>query len=173
MKRKIHRLILSAVLSAVALALFSVELLIPPFPFAPSAKIGLANIVTLFMISHKKLFTLYDCFCVLIVRCLLACLITGRITAVAFSLAGGICALLIMLLVRRLAGEDSVILMSISGSVFHNLGQILIALFFYGTFSAVYYLPSLFLIGVLCGIITGLCVIIMNKSGFYRNIYKL
>lgn len=169
MKSGIKRLTISALLVAFSLALFAIEMLIPPFPFAPSAKIGLANIVTLFMISNKKLFNVSDCFLVLISRCILGAFLTGRLMSVVFSLLGGISAILSMLIMRKLLSEKNVISMSISGAVFHNIGQMLTALCFYGTFSVIYYLPALFLTGVLSGILTGLCVVLVNKSKFYYN----
>lgn len=169
MNKKIKRLTLCAVLIAFSLALFSIEMIIPPFPFAPSAKIGLANTVTLFMLTNRKLFSITDCFSVLISRCILGALITGRLMSVIFSLFGGIAAMLAMIFMRKLLSERQLILISVSGAVFHNLGQMVIALLFYGTFSAVYYLPALLLTGVLSGILIGLCVAIINKSGFYNK----
>ena len=51
---KTRRIIVCALLTTVSLALFAVELLIPPFPFCPGAKIGLANIVTLYMLANNE-----------------------------------------------------------------------------------------------------------------------
>lgn len=166
---KTKRIVYSALLVSLSLALFSVELLIPPFPFCPSAKIGLANIVTLYMLANKKRFYIRDIFLVLVSRCLLSALITGRLMSVIFSLAGGLAALFVMLLIRRLMSEKNIISMSISGAVFHNLAQILVAVLIYGTFSALYYIPSLFIAGVLCGILTGLCVKTINKINFINK----
>lgn len=166
---KTKRIVFSALLVSLSLALFSVELLIPPFPFCPSAKIGLANIVTLYMLANKKRFYIRDIFLVMVSRCLLSALITGRLMSVIFSLAGGLAALFVMLLIRRLMSEKNIISMSISGAVFHNLAQILVAVLIYGTFSALYYIPSLFIAGVLCGILTGLCVKTINKINFINK----
>ena len=91
--------VISALLVSLSLALFAIELLIPPFPFCPAAKIGLANIVTLFMLSCRKNFKISDVFLVLISRCVLSALITGRLMSVAFSLSGGIAAIIIMIFI--------------------------------------------------------------------------
>lgn len=80
--------------------------------------------------------------------------------------------MLVMLFIRKILSEKNVVCISISGAVFHNIAQIFVAICLYGTFSALYYIPSLFLIGVLCGILTGLCVKIINKSDVCRNIFK-
>lgn len=170
---KTKRIITCALLTTVSLALFVIELLIPSFPFCPGAKVGLANTITLFMLSNRKFFRVMDCFGVLLSRCLLSALLTGRILSVAFSLSGGFASMLAMLLVRKILGEKSVVCISVSGAVFHNIAQIFVAVFLYGTFSALYYIPSLILVGVLCGVLTGLCVRFMNKSDFYKNIFKL
>lgn len=171
--KKTKRIITCALLTTISLALFVVELLIPPFSFCPGAKIGLANIITLFMLSNRNFFKASDCFCVLFSRCLLSALLTGRILSVAFGLSGGIASILTMLFTRKILGEKSVVCISISGAVSHNIGQVFVAVCIYGTFSAFYYIPSLFLIGVLCGMITGLCVRFINKSDFYKNMLKL
>lgn len=169
MNRTARNITISAMLTGFALALFSVELLLPSLPFCPSAKIGLANIVTLFMICHSEYFKKRQCFLVIIARCLLAALITGRLTAVFFSLSGGICALIFMLAARRVVGSD-VIVISIVGAIFHNLTQMAVALLFYGIFSVVYYLPALLLTGIASGIITGLCVMMISKNNFLKKI---
>lgn len=161
-------MIACGLLTAVSLALFSVELLIPAFPFCPGAKIGLANIVTLFMLTNKKVFKVSDCLLVLISRCFLSALLTGRMISIAFSLVGGIAALFSMLLINLILSSKSAISMSITGAVFHNLAQVLIAICIYGTFSAIYYIPSLFLVGVLCGALTGLCVCFINKINLFK-----
>ena len=171
--KKTKRIITCALLTTVSLALFTVELLIPPFPFCPGAKIGLANIITLFMLSNRKIFKVSDCFCVLLSRCVLSALLSGRIISVVFSLSGGIAAILAMLLARKILSDKSVVCISISGAVFHNIAQIFVAICLYGTFGAIYHIPALFLVGVLCGMLTGLCVRIINKSDACRNIFKL
>ena len=171
--KKTKRIIVCALLTTISLALFTVELLIPSFPFCTGAKICLANIITLFMLCNTNYFRVADCFSVLASRCLLSALLTGRILSVAFSLSGGAASILAMLFVRKIISEKNVVCISISGAVFHNLAQIFVAVCIYGTFSALYYIPSLFIIGVLCGVLTGLCVKIINKSDICRNIFKL
>ncbi len=169
--KKTKRLIICALLSSVSLSLFAIELLIPPFPFCPAAKIGLANIVNLYMLTNKKTFRNGDVFMVLICRCILSALVTGRLMSVLFSLSGGIAAITAMLLVRRMFSEKNVVCISIMGAVFHNLTQITVAVLIYGVFSAFYYIPSMFLAGVLCGILTGLCVKLINKNNLNKRIF--
>ena len=44
---------------------------------------------------------------------------------------------------------------SISGAIFHNLGQILVALIFYG-FNIIYYLPYLIILSLITGSVIGI-----------------
>ncbi len=170
--KKTRRLVICSLLTTFSLALFVVELFIPSFPFCPGAKIGLANIIILFMVSNNSFFRAGDCFLVLISRCLLSALLTGRMVAVVFSLSGGILSLIAMTIVRRILRGHNTICVSISGAVCHNIAQIMVAVGVYGTFSAFYYIPSLFLAGVICGVLTGLCVELINKSGLCKFIFK-
>lgn len=172
MKSGANHITISAILTGLALSLFTIELLIPPFPFCPSAKIGLANIVTLFMLTKSNFFRVGECFLVIIARCLLSAVITGRIMSVFFSLSGGIISLLIMLLFRRILGLYSIVAISVSGAVVHNITQMCVAVLIYGTYSAVYYLPALFLTGVASGVITGLCIIFINKNKFISSLFN-
>ena len=170
MNSKFKKITILSLLTAVSLSLFAVELLIPPFAFAPSAKIGLANIVTLFMLTNRCVFCASDCFKVLIARCLLAALITGRIASILFSLTGGIIAVIGMFVIIKLIDDKHAVLISIIGAVFHNLGQMLAAFLIYGSFSILYYFPALFITGVLCGALTGLCVKTINKTKIIRKL---
>lgn len=169
---KTRRIIVCALLTTVSLALFAVELLIPPFPFCPGAKIGLANIIVLYMISNDDFFKNVDCFLVIVSRCLLSALITGRLMAVLFSLSGSIAAFAAMIIMRRFLKKEHTICISISGAVFHNMGQSIVSVLIYGTFSVLYYIPVLFLTGVACGILTGLCVKLMNRLNLNKIILK-
>ena len=160
---KLRKTVLLALLTAAALGLFTVELLIPPFPLCPAAKIGLANTVTLFMLTKEKLFTVMDCFLVLVARCILSALITGRLMSVLFSFCGGFLALAAMLAARKILGKG-IVAISITGAVFHNIGQTLAGIFFYGVFSVLYMLPTFFAAGILSGTVTGLCIFLINKN---------
>lgn len=167
---KIHKITLLALLTALSLALFAVELLIPAFPFCPMAKIGLANTVALFMLTNPKKFFICDIFIVTIARCLLAALVTGRMMSILFSLLGGVGSVVIMFLLRCFLSEKFVVLISISGAITHNLVQIGVAVLIYGTMSAFYYIPSLFIAGVINGSLIGMCVYLLNKNKFIKKI---
>lgn len=167
MKNTAQKTVLLAVLTGVSLGLFTIELLIPPFPFCPAAKIGLANTVTLFMLMHDRLFRVPDCFLVLFARCVLAAVVTGRLTAILFSLVGGILALLVMALLRKVSRFE--IAISICGALAHNIGQILVSLIFYGVFSIFYMLPAFILSGILSGALTGALVMLIRRNKHFEK----
>lgn len=152
-----------SLLAAAGLGLFALELLIPPFPLCPAAKIGIANTVTLFMLCFPSVFGVADCVSVTVVRCMLSALVTGRLSAAAFSLCGGIAALIAMMLCRKLI-SDRPVPMSVCGAVFHNLAQIAVSAFFYGLYSAAYTIPTMFIAGILSGALTGVCVMLICSN---------
>ena len=116
-----RQLALCAVLTALALGLstlenlFPVTLLIP----LPGVKLGLANIVTVFALYQLGAL---PALAILTARCLLGGLFAGNASAMLFSLLGGLTAMLVMILLRRLRGL-SIYGVSIGGAAGHNLGQ--------------------------------------------------
>ena len=96
-----RQLALCAVLTALALGLstlenlFPVTLLIP----LPGVKLGLANIVTVFALYQLGAL---PALAILTARCLLGSLFAGNASAMLFSLLGGLTAMLVMILLRRL-----------------------------------------------------------------------
>lgn len=150
--KKTKKIALCGVFIALALALSYCERLIPVqlvIPL-PGIKLGLANIVTLI--------TLYlldpGCaFCILIPRCVLGAVFGGGITGLAFSLTGGILALVTMALARRWE-RLSVYGVSILGAAAHNVGQILAAMVLMGSVYIGAYLTWLLLAAVATGALT-------------------
>ena len=74
----------------------------------------------------------------------------------AYSLAGGFLSLLVMTLLRKL-NFLSTVGVSVAGGVFHNVGQILMAMLLMGTAELGYYLVVLAVTGTVSGIFVGLC----------------
>lgn len=139
-----------ALLTAISLVLFLVEGLIP-LPFiAPGAKLGLANIVTVY-----ALYTLgpRSCLFIILLRTGLASFFGGGPTIFLFSLAGGLLSLAAMTLLKRTA-RFSIMGVSAAGGFCHHLGQLIIAALAAETLNLFRYLPIL---GT-CGLITGLLI---------------
>ena len=150
---KTKRLTLCANLIALALALSYTERFIPlqmVIPL-PGVKLGLANIVTLialYLMGPKAAFA------ILIPRCIFGAVFGGGITGLLFSLTGGLLAMGVMCLAKRIP-IFSVYGVSILGAAAHNLGQVIAASVMMGSVYTFYYLPFLLLTALATGMITG------------------
>lgn len=150
---KTKRLTLCAILIALALALSYTERFIPLQMVVPlpGVKLGLANIVTLlalYLMGPK------GAFAILIPRCIFGAVFGGGITGLAFSLAGGILAMCVMVLSRRIP-VFSIYGVSILGAAAHNIGQILAAMVLMNSVYIGAYLPYLLVVALFTGFATG------------------
>ena len=140
--------------TAVALILAYVEVLLPPlFTAVPGIKLGLPNIAILFVLYR---YGMRYAAAVSFVRMAVVALLFGNPMTFVYSLAGAALSLLVMALLRRL-DFLSVVGVSVAGGVFHNVGQILMAMLLLGTAELGYYLIVLAITGTISGIFVGLC----------------
>ncbi|MBP3813223.1 MAG: Gx transporter family protein, partial [Butyrivibrio sp.] len=79
----------------------------------------------------------------------------GNISMMMYSLAGAALSLFAMLLARKI-GKLSMTGVSVLGGVFHNVGQIIVAMLVLETKSLLYYLPFLIIVGTITGIVIGI-----------------
>lgn len=149
--KKIARM---ALLTTVALIIFMVEAQIPsPIPI-PGIKLGLANIVTvyaMFALSPGQTLAILVC------RVFLGSVFSGQLMTLFYSMGGGLLCWLIMLLLRRILSKKQLWVAGVFGAIFHNIGQIIVAILLTRTPGLVAYLPILMVSGVLTGAFTGLC----------------
>lgn len=139
------------VFTALALLFSYIESLIPFHIGIPGVKLGLANliiVVVLYKTEYKQVYLLS------VTRVILAGFLFGNLFSILYSLAGGLLSLSMMILAKRKDGY-SVIGVSVIGGVFHNVGQILMAMLVTESWKLIYYLPVLLLFGVLTGIVIG------------------
>lgn len=150
---KTQRLARAALLTALALGLSWMERFIPLQLLVPlpGIKLGLANLVTLFALYFLGGRMALAILCV---RCLLGSLFGGGVTAFCFSITGGLLALAVMVLARRLP-LLSVYGVSILGAAAHHVGQILVAVALLRSGYVVAYLPFLLLVAIATGFLTG------------------
>lgn len=151
---KTKRMTLLAMYTTIALTIFIVESLLPTLTPIPGIKLGLANIITLWLLIYASP---KDAFLVLMMRIFLASIMAGQMMSFAYSLCGGIFCFLAMTLLYRLLGKKYIVFVSIIGALFHNLGQILIAAAVLQSLSILAYLPLLTISGIIAGTFTGLC----------------
>ena len=137
---------------AVAFVLSYLESLIPINVGIPGVKLGMSNLVVIFcMFCFNPTIT----FLIAVIRIILCGITFGSMSGMLYSLAGGMLSFIVMLLLKK-TERFSVCGVSVAGGVFHNVGQILEAMFVLQTNLLIYYLPFLIISGVVAGIIIGL-----------------
>lgn len=165
MNFSVKKMVYMALLTTVSLSMFVIEQQIPPFVPIPAVKIGLANTITLFVLFLGGKWHWRDAVIILFMRILLSAFIVGQPMSLLFSAVGGFMAFFIMLVSKNvIKGEQIIPIVSIFGAIFHNIGQILVAVLVYGSFSVFYYLPVLFISAIISGFLTGVCVTIIFRK---------
>lgn len=153
--RSLRQLTMMALLFAMAMVLSVLESMIPALPMLPpGVKLGLSNIVTmyaLFVLGPVQGYT------IAILKSFFVFLVGRGPIGAAMSLAGGLTSVTVMLLLSLIPPvKKDYLLLSIFGAAFHNLGQLVAAVFVLGTVQILKLFPLLILSGVGMGIITGL-----------------
>ena len=145
-----RRAAMLGILCALAGTLSFLEGLLPALPL-PGAKLGLANVVTMFALSSMGL---PAALAVTLAKTVFALFRGG--SAFILSLSGGLLSTLTMALVWRLWRRHlSFVGLGILGAVAHNAGQLLAAVVLIGP-SLFYYAPWLLLMALGTGFVTGL-----------------
>lgn len=160
---KTQKSVYIALLAAQATVIAMLERLIPNlFAFAPGAKLGLSNMITLvaiFTLSSK------DSFKVVTMRLLLSTLLGGTLSTFMYSFAGSYLSFLGMVIVRKLGPKYvSYIGISATGGILFNVGQLLVASFIAQSLSVMLYLPILSFAGIIAGVAVGLAGNFMMKN---------
>ena len=143
-----------ALLTAIALILFTVEAQLPALVPVPGVKLGLANIITVYAMFRLGP---RDTLLILLCRVFLGSVFAGQMMTLLFSLGGGGLCWLVMLGMRRIVTERQIWVCSVVGAIAHNAGQIGVAIAITQTPMLMTYFPVLLLSGILCGLFTGLC----------------
>ncbi len=151
-KISVKRITLNAVLTAIALIIFIVELQLPEIVPIPGVKLGLSNVITLFAMFQLGP---VDTLIILLLRIVMGSMFSGRIMAMLYSLAGGLLCYLVTLLMRKFVSRSQIWVCGILGAISHNLGQILVAILITQTPALIAYLPVLIASGILTGAFTG------------------
>lgn len=156
--KKTKRLVLLAMLTAVAMILSYVESLLPSVGI-PGVKMGLANIAVIFALFR---FGWKEAAALSLVRVVLVSLLFGSVGAMLYSLAGAVLSLAVMALLRR-TDRFSTVGISVAGGVAHNAGQILMAMLILQTKQLLGYLPVLAVSGIAGGVLTGLAAALLIR----------
>lgn len=160
MKNKSKTVAFTGICVALALILAYVEVLLPPlFSAIPGIKMGLPNIIIVFLLYRRGPLWAGG---VSLLRILLVGMLFGNGVSLLYSLAGGILSLAVMILLRKL-NFLSTVGVSVAGGVVHNIGQILMAVWLLNTVQLGYYLVVLLISGTVAGIVIGLCGALLIK----------
>lgn len=158
-----RRLTELALMTAIALMIFSIELQLPALSPIPGVKLGLANIVTVYGVYRYRT---GEVAAVLFCRVILGAFFAGQFVSLLYSLSGGALCLLGMLGLKRILPPENIWLCSVLGAVLHNAGQIATAILLTQTPALALYLPLLLLTGCIAGLFTGLCAQYLIRRGF-------
>lgn len=154
------KLTYSALFIVIAAVLSVLETWLPPIVPIPAVRVGLGNIVTLLLLNIGGVWKLRDAFCVALLRCVIAGLITGSVMSMVFGFVGGTAALLAMATVKKLSPDEKRLALlpfqGISGAILHIFGQLLTAALFYGTWTVFAYATILLASAIIGGAFTGL-----------------
>ena len=143
---RVRKVALCALFICIAAVLSAVESFLPPICAIPGVRVGL--------------------------RCFVAAFITGQVMNLFYGVMGGICALGVMLLMRKLLPgenrENWLPLVGIMGALAHIAGQMLTAVIIYGNILVLAYTPILTASAVIGGAFTGTCTLFMLKKLDHR-----
>ncbi len=165
---KTRKLTTLGLLTAIALTIFMVEAQIPsPVPI-PGVKLGLANIVTVFTVFAMGS---KEGAGVLAARIFLGAVFAGNFSTIFYSAAGGACAIVVTILLRRILKGNQLWVAGCLGAVAHSVGQMGMAVLLMGTPSIAVYLPVMIAISIITGLFTGLCAqFLVNRGKLWNNI---
>lgn len=140
---------------AMALILSYVESLIP-FSFGiPGIKLGLPNLVVVLLLYRRDA---KEAVAVNFLRIILSGFLFSNLYAILYALAGAGLSFCAMLLAKR-ARCFSIVGVSVAGGVFHNIGQIIVAMLVVETVYVGYYLPFLIIAGTVTGAVLGIAAL--------------
>ncbi|MBQ4578575.1 MAG: Gx transporter family protein [Clostridia bacterium] len=156
---KASKLTLLALSVSLAMILSFVESQIPAMVAIPGVKVGLANIVVVFVLYKLGW---KEAAVISLTRVFLVGLLFGNGISILYSITGAVVSFTAMVLLKQ-ARVFSTMAVSVAGGVLHNLGQIVMACVIMGTDVLKYYAPFLILSGTLAGIAIGVLAAIMIR----------
>ena len=169
---KTSKLTTLGLLTAIALTIFLVESQIPAMVPLPGVKLGLANIVTVFAVfalSPK------DAILVLSARIFLGAVFSGNFSTIFYSAAGGFCAILVTIGLRKILKQNQLWVAGCLGAVAHSMGQMAMAMAITltATPGLAVYLPFMIAVSIVTGTFTGLCAqFLVNRGNLWKIISK-
>jgi len=159
-RSKAGTIAMCAVLTALALIFSYIEFLIPLPIGIPGVKLGLANIVivvALYTVGARYAFL------VNVARVLLVALLFGNGFSAVYAMAGALVSFTAMYIIKR-TGLFSPAGTSIAGGVFHNAGQLAVAMLIIENAKLALYFPVLLLSGLFTGLLIGALSVLILRT---------
>ncbi len=147
---------------ALAMIMSYIEVLVPLSFAVPGIKMGLANIVIIFVLYKIGI---KEAVIVSLIRVFLVSMLFSGIMAMAYSISGAVLSLSVMWILKK-TDKFSFVGVSIAGGIMHNIGQIIMAMIILGTEQIAIYLPVLIITGTATGVVIGIV------SGLVVNRFK-
>lgn len=165
MKSKTKKTAVLGVLTSVALVLSYLEAILPPiYAAVPGIKVGLPNILIIFILYK---FGVKEAVAASLLRVFIVALLFGNAMTLAYSVAGAVLSLIVMVIVKKI-DMFSPTGVSIIGGVFHNIGQVLVAMVLLNSTLIGYYMIVLTVTGTLAGVAVGFIGSVLIKK--FENI---
>lgn len=142
-----------SILSVLALIIFVIESQIPPLVPVAGIKLGLANVIILyaFVTLDAK-----SALAVLLMKVFLGNFFAGTAVSLFYSLLGGVLCFIAQWLMLKITTRNQLWAVSVTGAIFHNIGQVIAASVLMGTEKIVWYLCVLIPVGIITGVFTGI-----------------
>lgn len=160
MSDKTRRTVLLSLFLAFSLICSYIESCIPFFPMIPGAKLGLSNLVTLFLLYRARF---RDAAAVTILRIFLSAFLFSGPVSIFYGLCGAVLSLGGMMLLKN-TRFFSPVGVSAAGGMFHNIGQTFAAVLVFRSTAPLFYLSYLMLSGVIAGTLIGIVVSLIIKN---------
>lgn len=155
MNSDLRRIVFIGILCAQGIVLGIVERSLPsPFVFAPGAKLGLTNIISVIALMTLPF---NDCILLTFLRITITALLGGGLSMFLYTFAGSFLSLFLMKAILPAYSKFMSLLgVSMFGGVINNMGQLLIACILAESKYILLYLPVLTVMGMLAGLVVGL-----------------
>lgn len=156
----------NAILSCLGILLGYVETLFIPDLFLPGMKLGISNIVVLYAVINMRK---RDAFCIGLIKSVVNGLAFSGIMSCFYSILGVLLSIGVMINLKKFHPKFfSCIGISVAGSAFFNIGQIIAATVILKSLATIYYLGYYLFLSVLTGAITGIVTEIIIKKGVVK-----
>lgn len=157
----IRKLTFMGVLLSLSLLFGYIEQLLAFTMITPGAKLGLGNLVALLLIFSQN-YNWREIFWFQLCRILLSSILFASVFSFAYSFGGMVCSILAMYVAKEFF-KMAPIAISMLGGVFHNVGQVLVAVFFVSKYVILSHLPYLLILGLVAGFCMGILSNLLSK----------